>query len=168
MKTLLTIAGVVVAAAALVGAGFFAGSKIAQAQIPALAVAPADPVFGPGSGSAYGFGRGELRGPGQMMGGMGWMMQYRDEIDTAIAKGLGMSIGDLRQALQSGKTLGQIAQEKGLTTDQLSSVVLNAYNNALTQAVKDGRLSQSQADVILEYLKQHMSQGLELRPGPMW
>lgn len=158
----------------LVAAISFAGLAYAQTQTPGNR-----PGFGlmggwGGAGGA-GYGRGMMRGqavatPGSgtaqgygpgMMGGRGWGLMGSAAYGTmhqfmvdALAKELGMTSADLQTALQAGKTPYQIAQEKGLSADQITALMQKVHDEALKQAVASGLLTQQQAD----YMDQHMEQ----------
>ncbi|QGP93494.1 hypothetical protein MGLY_29040 [Neomoorella glycerini] len=73
---------------------------------------------------------------------------------NAIATALGMTPQELRQELQSGKTLEQIATEKGLTLAQLKEKLINEAKTKLDQEVASGKLTQDKADKILSRLEQ--------------
>lgn len=151
--------GIVVAAGVLLVGGVIAGSVVARARA---------------ANAAYGFmGPGMMFGQGQSSAGPnaaagGWMYAYHGQMETALAGALNMSVDDLNKELQSGKTIGQIAQEKGLTQQQLQDAMLKAQGDILAQAVKDGNLTQAQADQILAWLKQNpgMGWGMGYRMGP--
>jgi hypothetical protein len=75
----------------------------------------------------------------------------------AAATYLGLTEAELRTQLESGKTLAQIAQEKGKSVDGLIQALVDAAKTKLDAAVKDGRLTQVQEDSILTDLKQHVT-----------
>src|SRR5262245_16290763 len=56
----------------------------------------------------------------------------------------GLTAEQLRTELAAGKSLAQIAQEKGKTGDDIIKAARTEYETALKQAVTDGRLSQPQ------------------------
>ncbi len=72
----------------------------------------------------------------------------------AVAGKLGMSVGALGSALRSGKTLTDLADEKGLSMDDLNSAAADAAKTHLDQAVKAGRIDQSQEDAMLSSIQQ--------------
>lgn len=160
MSKVLKIAGIVVLAAAILGAGFVGGSVAARA----LAANTADGLapgqnggFGPG-----GFGAGPRDGnrltPGGARGGgtgLEIMQAYRDQFKAAIAKSLGLTTDEFDKAVQGGQTPWEIAQSKGMSADQYRAAILQAHSDMLAQAVKDGKLTQDQADAILNQLKRH-------------
>jgi polyhydroxyalkanoate synthesis regulator phasin len=78
-------------------------------------------------------------------------------VDTA-ANGLGLSPQELVGELRDGLALAQIAQQKGVVPDKLRATMLAAANTRVDQAVKNGRLTQDQADA----LKARIAQQLDL------
>ncbi len=124
-----------------------------------------------GAGNGYGMmgGRAAQNGGWQSMqqmhnqmtqnGGMTamheWMHQsggIHDTVWAALAKQLGLTTDELTAQIQSGKTLAQIAQEKGVSTKDLAATMETAMKDGLAQAVKDGKLTQEQADLMLQHM----------------
>ena len=70
----------------------------------------------------------------------------------AAAKALGMTSADLTTALQT-KTLLTLAQEKNVDVTKLRTAIADAEKAAIDQAVKDGKLTQAQADTMKANLK---------------
>lgn len=136
-KTLLSIVIVAVVAIALGTAGF----------VYAKAPTPQTPV--PGSG----YGQGMMGGRG-MRGGMMNNQNaagtqdglLHDEMISVYAEKLGISVEDLNARLAKGETMAQIASSKGLTADQFTALMTDARSQAIEQAVKNGTLTQTQAD----------------------
>ena len=73
------------------------------------------------------------------------------ELDAA-AKALGLTSADLKTALQT-KTFLALAQEKSVDVTKLRTVIADAEKAAIDQAVKDGTLSQTQADSLKANIK---------------
>ncbi|MBC7077518.1 MAG: hypothetical protein H5T92_04340, partial [Synergistales bacterium] len=71
----------------------------------------------------------------------------------SVARVLGMSADELKVELDQGKTIEDIAKEKGLTLEQLHQKVLEAKIQEIQQAVKDGKLSQDKADQLIQRLQ---------------
>jgi len=65
---------------------------------------------------------------------------------AAAAAKLGMTTQELMTELRSGKTLADVAKEKNVTADELKAAIITAVTAQLDQAVKDGKLTQAQAD----------------------
>ena len=86
----------------------------------------------------------EKRGP---MGGPG--------LDAA-AQALGMTTDELTTALQGGKTLEQVAQEKGVDFANVQAAMQKAreteMRTRIQQALSDGTITQAHADWLLEGL----------------
>jgi transposase-like protein len=72
---------------------------------------------------------------------------------SAAASYLGVTADQLRSDLESGKTLAQIAKDKGKSVDGLVNALYNAQKKELDQAVADGRLTKDQEQSILANLK---------------
>jgi len=77
------------------------------------------------------------------------------------ANALGLQVQDLTSALRSGKTLADLAKEKGLTIDALVDKAMEARRAAVQQAVEAGRLTQAQADALLQQMRQRMTENLQ-------
>lgn len=71
---------------------------------------------------------------------------------NAAAKALGMTTTDLTTALQT-KTLLTIANEKKVDVTVLRTAIADAEKAAIDQAVKDGKLTQAQADTMKANIK---------------
>jgi len=72
-----------------------------------------------------------------------------DYTDVA-AKALGMTAAELRVALASRQSLQQIATSKGVALQTVTDALLAARKADIEQAVKDGILTQAQADLLLQ------------------
>jgi hypothetical protein len=121
--------------------------RLTQAQADArlaLAKADADALLdntfeAPDGVNAPGFGRDGLRFGGELL--------------SVVADKLGIEVTDLRTEMQSGKTIADIAEEKGVETSAIVDAIVAAQQENLDQAVTDGRLTQEQADARLETFK---------------
>ncbi len=72
----------------------------------------------------------------------------------AAASYLGMTEAELRTQLVGGKTLAEVAKAKGRSVDGLVSALVADEKKELDAAVAAGRLTQGQADKMLESAKQ--------------
>ncbi len=129
-----------------------AGFVYAQTTGPAT-TPTAQPGYGPMFGQ--GFSRGIGGGGRGMRGGMGMLANpatgnqtgfLHDEMIAALAQKLSMTVSDLNAQLAQGQTMAQIAAAKGYTADQFAALMTEARSQALDQAVKDGKITQAQAD----------------------
>lgn len=99
----------------------------------------ADPGTQPGFGGQGGWNRSSQG----TLPGDGWM---HDEMIAALANELDMTVEELEKAIASGNTPAQIASEKGMTVVEFREMILRVRNEAIDLAVKNGTLSQEQAD----------------------
>lgn len=150
-RTVLSIVIVAVVAIALGTAGFvYAQSPATQTPVP---------------GTGYGYGR--MGSRGGMMGANPAGTQdgvLHDGMMAVFSEKLGISVADLNSAITKGETMAQIASSKGLTADQFQTLMTDARNQAIDQALKNGTLTQDQAN----WMKQHgagqaMSNGRGMR-----
>ncbi|OIQ09582.1 hypothetical protein MOOR_04220 [Moorella thermoacetica] len=72
----------------------------------------------------------------------------------AIASALGITPQQLTQEFKNGKSLQQLATEKGLSLDQIKESIIKAVKSKLDQEVAQGKISQDKATQILNHLQQ--------------
>ena len=72
------------------------------------------------------------------------------EVWESLADALGLSVDELSDELSSGKTLVELAEEKGLTQADLGAVLERTHQEELAEAVAAGVLTEEQADAMLE------------------
>lgn len=77
-------------------------------------------------------------------------------IAMTAAETIGIEPAELRDELQSGKSIAQVAQEHGVSVDEVRTAVLDAAEARLSEAVANGRLTQEQADDALSRLEEHI------------
>lgn len=145
-----------------------ADGRITQAQADTLlanlrATLPGHLQVRPVTGlSSFGFGKG-----GRGKGGFGIKGVAPLSV---IAPALNMTTAELRTELQAGKSIADVAGEKGVSLDAVSDAVVKHYTDQLTQAVTNGRLTQAQADALIATLKENLPELLALKgmPGLRW
>jgi hypothetical protein len=64
----------------------------------------------------------------------------------AAADALGMSVADLENALEDGKSLADVAGERGVETQAVTDALVQAAQTRIQERVADGSLTQEQAD----------------------
>ena len=135
MSKFLKVAGISLLTA-VVGLAVVAGISLAQNPTPAAP--PAGDKGGPGLGLDFG-----------MMGQGGDCTVF-----DAAAKALGLTPEQLFSELHSGKTLTDVAKDKGVdiktVTQAMSDARQAAMKKAIEQAVTDGRMTRDQADWTLK------------------
>ena len=81
-----------------------------------------------------------------MMGGGLQDGLLHDEMIAVFSERLGISVDDINARLTAGETLYAIALSEGLTAEEITTLMTDARNQAIDQAVADGTLTQTQAD----------------------
>jgi hypothetical protein len=153
-KRLLVLSGGVLIALLLVG---LVGVAVVSAQDPTP-----EPTV-PSGWHAGGRGRGGL-GPGMFgrggfgRGMFGWGRGGQWTMFDTAAEALGLTPEELFAELHAGKSLEEIAEDQGVemeaVQEALHAAQVEARRQAIEQAVKDGKMSQEQADWLLEGLEQ--------------
>lgn len=95
-------------------------------------------------------------------GKFGWF----GDLWQAAAQKLGLAVDQLRAELRAGKSLAQIAQEKGVSRDDLKAALLQAVRTKVQQAQQQGRLTQQQADQILSRVEGQIDRLIDATPRP--
>jgi hypothetical protein len=146
-NTRLAVVGTVVVALAATG-GAVAASKLRGGGHSGAAASPGTPISsGSGSGTGRWHGDGFRGGP----------MRHGDELAAAAAY-LGISEDALVTELQTGKTLAEVANAtSGKSASGLVDALVAQEKSELAQAVKDGRLTQAQADQMQQSLEQRVT-----------
>ena len=134
-KTLLIVAIVILALGALgVGAVFAQGGN-----------PPSTP---------FGAGRGMMNGGGMMMNGRGSYGPIHDYVEKALAEKLGMSEAQVEQEL-AAKSMYQIALDHGIAQANIQTFMAEVHKTAFAAAVKDGVMTQAQADAMIARMAQN-------------
>lgn len=110
-------------------------------------------------------GMGEGHGPGGMGGPGG---HHGAGLDAA-AKALGMTTEDLQTALKDGKTLAEVATSKGVDKQKVIDALVADAKTHLAQEVKDGKLTQAEADKRLAEITKRITTMVDegMPKGPM-
>ena len=160
-KTIKIFGIVFVAVLALAALG--AGIAFAQTPTPTSGFGPGWMMGGSGQ---TGYGPGMMGGRGGMMNGYAqngdgweWMNAMHEWMTTsggmhtfvwnALSETLDLTSDELYAEVSSGKTIAQVAEEKGVSRTDLVAALETAHKDSLTQAVTDSYLTQEQADSIL-------------------
>jgi hypothetical protein len=88
--------------------------------------------------------------------GFGHRMHHVGDLDAA-ASFLGVTEANLRTALDGGKTLAQIAEDRGRSVDGLVNALVDDAEAELAAAVKAGRLTDAQRDSIVSGLQERIT-----------
>jgi hypothetical protein len=97
-----------------------------------------------GVGVVFAQGPNPYAGNGPMMqNGGGWMHDY---VEQALASKLGLTEAQVEEQFAAGKTMYQIALDNGIKEEDLTDFLNGVHQEAFTAAVKDGVMTQEQAD----------------------
>ncbi len=143
------IAGAVVL---LVGLGFGVSTLFAQEPEPTPVPEPSCP---PGC---------RPERPAVEAARFGW--QVRGQVEL-VAEVLGMSPEDLVAELREGKSVTDVAAEKGVALETVVEALLDARREALAEAVAAGRLTQEEADEMLAEMEERITERLQQSGLPM-
>lgn len=95
--------------------------------------------------------------PGQRLGlGRITSMRGYDYISSILKDKLGLSDSDITSALNSGKTLHDLALEKGMTQEQLTAYMLEERSKGIDAAVEKGTITKAEGEQLKAALKQNM------------
>ena len=140
-----------IAALVVVIATIVAGS-VALAARPPIELGHG-PFGGRGGHTPFGPMGDNFAGPRGFKGSFGFgsdgPLISRDDVQSATAEALGMTVEGLEDALDE-KTLFEIAKEQNVHVADIQDAVQSVHQKALQQAVEDGDLTQEQADLIGE------------------
>lgn len=92
-----------------------------------------------------------------------WLDQTfdRNPLVDGLAEFLGMTSDELKAAREDGQTLEEILESQGKTMDELKAYAQEKAEERIQQALADGKITQEQADAMLE----RMADGGFPRPG---
>ena len=107
--------------------------------------------FGAANGSQQGYASGPMFGMGPRWGGA------TGSLITVAAEQLSMTPTDLLAELQAGKTIAQVAGEKGVAVETIVEAFVAGRAEQLTQLVANGQLTQEQADAMLATMRANVT-----------
>jgi hypothetical protein len=82
-----------------------------------------------------------------------------------VAKYLGLTTAQLRQQIESGKSLADVAKAQNKSLDGLKDEIKSAAKTQLDQAVKDKKLTQEQENSMLDKLNASIDDLVNAKPG---
>ena len=104
-----------------------------------------------GVGAVFAQGPNPYNGNGPMMqNGGGWMHEY---VEKALASKLGLTEAQVEEQFAAGKSMYQIALDNGIKEEDLTDFLNGVHQNAFAAAVKDGVMTQEQADWMLQRMQ---------------
>lgn len=103
-----------------------------------------------GVGVAFAQGPAPYTGGGMMQIGGGWMHNY---VEQALAAKLGLTEEQVEDQLAASKSMYQIALDNGIKQESVAEFMNQVHKDAFAQAVKDGVVTQQQADWMLQRMQ---------------
>jgi uncharacterized protein YidB (DUF937 family) len=97
----------------------------------------------------------------QQSGWVGGLCRGLGGVADSLAELFGISADELARARDEGKTLSDLAQEKGVSEERVLNTVLAGRREALNKAVAEGRVTQQQADAMLERMETRAKNALD-------
>lgn len=95
-------------------------------------------------------------GFGRMLGSNGYDMM------TSILKNkLGMTDAQVEEALKSGKTMWEIASEKGMSEEDFRNAMVEEKTKLIDEGIKNGTITKEEGD----QLKENLKNNIESCPG---
>ena len=91
-------------------------------------------------------------------------MRGYDYIESVLNNKLGMTDDEITDGLNSGKTIYDLAKEKGMTIDQFKTALLEEKTKAVDKAVADGNITSEEGDSLKETLKNNVDSCIAI-PG---
>ncbi len=85
-------------------------------------------------------------------GGQGYETVLTNKADI-----LGVSVEELKEMTSNGKTFSDIAQEQGISKDELHETMKENMQNRVNQLVSEGIITQDQADQRLERMQENLA-----------
>lgn len=83
-----------------------------------------------------------------------------------LAGFLGVEASVVRDGLENGQSLAQIAEANGKTRDELKSFLLSSITDKVNQAVADGKITQERADEKLENFSARLDDLIDRQGAP--
>jgi hypothetical protein len=105
---------------------------------------------------------------GGMPGMRGFWGMRGESLFSIAAEKLGLELSDLMAELQEGKSIADVAGEKGVDPQTIADAYLAQVADQLAQAVEDGRITQKQADSMAESVAGMVADQLEAACGGCW
>lgn len=96
--------------------------------------------------------------------GTGLMSEYHEELHAATAEALGLTVAELDAELAAGKTLVEIAAERGVDIDTVLEARREARAAVIETLVDEGVITRERADWMLERMESRGAMGMGSGP----
>jgi len=85
--------------------------------------------------------------------------ENREEVITKKAEALGLDPAEVLAQIEEGKTFREIAEEAGITEEDILEVKKARMEERISQLLADGKITQEEADEKLEWLENWKGKG---------
>jgi len=92
-------------------------------------------------------------------------LKVRGAAIEQAAAALGITEDELRDQLRTGKSIADVAAERGVSLDDVKAQILDAAKTKLDRAVANGRIDQAKADAALQRLSDGLDELLTRKRG---
>lgn len=160
--------GAAAAGAALLGPATVAAQSNSASASPAASTTPSTT---PSTGGTSGQSGTAPCGPGQAdghgFGGRGMGLNHEAVTDTSVAaRAIGISESDLTAALAKGQTIAAVAKANNVDVQKVIDALVTDAQNELATAVKNGQITQAQADAQKAAITQRVTDQVNGTFGP--
>lgn len=83
-------------------------------------------------------------------------MRGYDYVEAILKNKLGMNDKEITGGLNSGKTMYDLAKEKGMTEEQFKTALLEEKNKAIDKAVTDGKITKEEGQNLKAIVKNNV------------
>ena len=91
--------------------------------------------------------------------------RIRGAIREAAARSLGLDPAQMKQGMAAGKSIADLAQEKGIAVQQVKEAMRAAGEAQLTALAQQGKLTQAEADERRRGLAADIDKMIAMKPG---
>lgn len=84
-------------------------------------------------------------------------MRGQDYVTNVLKNKLNLSQEEITAALNEGKSLHDLAIEKGLTEEALKEALIEEKSNSIDKAVSDGKITSEEAATLKEKIKENIN-----------
>jgi hypothetical protein len=138
----------------VVGLILFFGIRLLTQQSQNTTTPPSSPTGQPGVVIQQPGGGGQSQGAPPANKGQGYSSAFLNTVRQNIAQGLHLTVDQVTSEISSGKQIADIAAAQGVSSTQLHTIEVNAYQAAFNQAVQNGTYTQDQANTYMENYRQ--------------
>ncbi|KZL92653.1 hypothetical protein [Clostridium magnum] len=84
-------------------------------------------------------------------------MRGYDYVSSVLKSKLGMTDKEINDGLNSGKTMYQLAEDKGMTNDEFKAALTEEKSKSIDTAVSNGTITKEQGDSLKEDIKNNIN-----------